>query len=360
MSRVVGVLAALSLVMSPLLLTACAGGDTAKKATSTSVGTDTDRGRSTTTTTSSGAPPGQAVPSSGCGHSTAAVVTDERRTLTSSGVERWYLLTVPTAAAGSGPLPLLLDFHGLSEGAEAHSKMTGFDQIAQRDGFVLATPNGTREPVQWSIGVKDNADVTFTNDLIDQLGSEVCLDLSRVYSTGLSNGAMFSSVLACQPERRVAAIAPVAGLLFPDDCHPSGKVPVLTIHGTADPILYFNGGVGDLTGLLAGNVDASKVSVPPANIDGAGYPENVRKWAANNGCEPTPADTRPVPQVLLRTYGCPPDAAVEFYVVEGGGHAWPGSELSRSIASVIGPTNMDLHASEIIWSFLSRFRMAPG
>lgn len=353
-------LVALSLVMTPLAVAACAGDDSARKATSTSVGTDTASGRSTTTTTAGRAPAGRAVPSSGCGHSTAAAVTDERRTLTSSGVERWYLLTVPTAAGGSEPLPLLLDFHGLSEGADAHSKMTGFDQLAQREGFVLATPNGTKEPVQWSVGVKDNADVTFTDDLIDQLGRDLCLDLSRVYSTGLSNGAMFSSVLACQPARRVAAIAPVAGLLFPDDCHPSGKVPVLTVHGTADPILYFNGGVGNLTGLLAGEADATRMSVPPANIDGAGYPENVQKWAAHNGCDPRPADTRPVPQVLLRTYECPTDAAVEFYVIEGGGHAWPGSELSRAIASVIGATNMDLHASEVIWEFLSRFRMAAG
>ncbi len=283
-------------------------------------------------------------------------MTDERRTLTSSGIERWYLLTVPPSRTGSEPLPLLLDFHGLTEGAEAHIRMSGFDQLAGRDGFVLATPNGTKEPVQWSIAMADNEDVTFVDDLVDELGRDLCLDLSRVYATGLSNGAMFSSVLACQRSDRIAAIAPVAGVIYPDGCQTQRPVPVLAIHGTADPILLFNGGVGDLSGMLSGSTDASQTSTPPAEVDGPGYPDNVRKWAAHNSCAAKPTDTRPVTDVLLRTYDCPTDGAVEFYVVEGGGHSWPGSEFSSQIAQIVGPTNMDLHASEVIWTFLSRFR----
>ncbi len=283
-------------------------------------------------------------------------MTDERRTVTSSGVERWYLLTVPPAHTGSQPLPLLVDFHGLTEGAVVHTRMSGFDQLAGPDGFVLATPNGTKDPVQWSVAPTGNVDVTFVDDLVDQLGRQLCLDLSRVYATGLSNGAMFSSVLACQRSDRIAAIAPVAGVIYPEGCQTARPVPVLALHGTADPILHFNGGAGDLSGMLSGRTDASGVSVPPADIDGAGYPENVRKWAAHNGCRPEPTDTRPVTGVILRTYDCPAGAAVVFYVIEGGGHSWPGSAFSEQVADVIGATNMDLHASQVIWQFLSRFR----
>ena len=70
-----------------------------------------------------------------------------------------------------------------------------------------------------------------------------------------------------------------------------------------------------------------------------------------------PADTRPVPDVLLRTYECPEDGPVDFYVVEGGGHSWPGSAFSEAIVSIVGPTNMELQASELIWDFLSRYRL---
>ncbi|MBS1838243.1 MAG: hypothetical protein JST64_11185, partial [Actinobacteria bacterium] len=198
-------LAALVVVLLMLLAASCSG-------TQTTTGPSTTRPATTRATTASttapaegsGTPPGAPSPSPGCGRSTAPPVTDERRTVTSSGVERWYLLTVPPAHTGSQPLPLLVDFHGLTEGAEVHTRMSGFDQLAGPDGFVLATPNGTKDPVQWSVAPTGNVDVTFVDDLVDQLGRQLCLDLSRVYATGLSNGAMFSSVLACQRSDRIA------------------------------------------------------------------------------------------------------------------------------------------------------------
>jgi polyhydroxybutyrate depolymerase len=348
------------------ILTACGGDDDRSDATTTTApapsttATPSDGGP-TDVTAPSGAPAGEPVPSEGCGAEGAArpEETEEHHSITVDGDERWFLLTTPPPA-DAGPLPLLLDFHGLSEGAEIHTRMSGFDDLAKRDGFVVAYPNGTGEPVRWQIRRDDGGDLRFVDAVIDTLGRERCLDLSRVYATGLSNGAMFSSVLACQRADRIAAIAPVSGLLYPEDCQTERPVPVMTMHGTADPILYFNGGVGGLSGLMEGTSDASSVSIPPADIDGAGYPANVRSWAEHNGCEPRPEDSRPVPDVLLRTYDCPKDAPVDFYVVEGGGHSWPGSAFSEAIVSIVGPTNMELHASELIWDFLSGFRLPGG
>lgn len=331
---------------------------------------------STTTTEASIAP----VPSPGCrNRGEAPAVTDQRRQIDVDGTTRWYLLTTPGPAATSSstststsgaaepdPLPLLLDFHGLAEGAEVHTRMSGFDEIAARERFVVAYPNGTGTPVHWAVETEDNPDLDFTDQLIDALGSELCLDMSRVYSTGLSNGAIFSSLLGCVRAERIAAIAPVAGVQYPDGCQTDRPVPVLAVHGTADPILQFNGGVG---GFLAGedppeessgggpDGSASSSSIAGVDIDGPGYPEAVRKWAAHNGCRPKPADTEPVPDVTLRTYDCPPGGEVEFYVVHGGGHSWPGSAFSETIEMVVGPTNMALPASQLIWDFLSAQRL---
>lgn len=335
---------------------------------------------STTTTEASIAP----VPSPGCrNRGEAPAVTDQRREIDVDGTTRWYLLTTPGPAATSSstssstststsgaaepdPLPLLLDFHGLAEGAEVHTRMSGFDEIAARERFVVAYPNGTGTPVHWAVETEDNPDLDFTDHLIDALGSELCLDMSRVYSTGLSNGAIFSSLLGCVRAERIAAIAPVAGVQYPDGCQTDRPVPVLAVHGTADPILQFNGGVG---GFLAGedppeessgggpDGSASSSSIAGVDIDGPGYPEAVRKWAAHNGCRPKPADTEPVPDVTLRTYDCPPGGEVEFYVMHGGGHSWPGSAFSETIEMVVGPTNMALPASQLIWDFLSAQRL---
>jgi polyhydroxybutyrate depolymerase len=342
-----------------VVLAACGGGDDSSDGTTTTAG---DRATTTadvapaTTVASDGSPAGDPVPSEGCATpSTAAPMTEEHHDVDVDGTGRWFLLTTP--APTGRPMPLLLDFHGLSEGAEIHTRMSGFDELAQAEGFAVAYPNGTGSPVRWQIGADDDADLRFVDTMLDGLGRELCLDLSRIYATGLSNGAMFTSVLACQRPDRIAAIAPVSGILYPEGCQTERPVPIMTFHGTADPILYFNGGVGALGSLMEGTTDATSVSVPPADVEGAGYPANVRSWADHNGCEPKPDDTRPVPDVLLRTYDCPEDGPVDFYVVEGGGHSWPGSAFSEAIINIVGPTNMGLHASELIWDFLSGFRL---
>jgi polyhydroxybutyrate depolymerase len=61
--------------------------------------------------------------------------------------------------------------------------------------------------------------------------------------------------------------------------------------------------------------------------------------------------------VIHRVYRCPPGTAVEFYIVLGGGHAWPGSEFSEKIAAITGPTTFEIDASEIIWAFFQRFQL---
>ena len=55
--------------------------------------------------------------------------------------------------------------------------------------------------------------------------------------------------------------------------------------------------------------------------------------------------------MILRTFDCPDGADVEFYIIEGGGHSWPGSEFSKSIESIVGPTTFDIDATDLIWTF---------
>ena len=58
--------------------------------------------------------------------------------------------------------------------------------------------------------------------------------------------------------------------------------------------------------------------------------------------------------MILRTYRCPPGAAVEFTIVFGGGHAWPGSQFS----AIKGPSTSEINATDLIWNFFRRHRLA--
>ncbi|HYO19312.1 MAG TPA: PHB depolymerase family esterase, partial [Dermatophilaceae bacterium] len=346
--------AALTLV---LIAAACGGSDdSGGSETTTTVRSTSSTGEEATTG------PAEPVRSSGCGSSTTAAATEEKRSVDVAGTERDYLLTTPAQHDGTTPLPLVLDIHGLAEGSTVHSRMTGYSALAQQEGFVAAFPNGLGTPQRWDVDVTDpaNPDLAYIDQLLDRVGQELCIDTSRVYATGLSMGGWFTSTLGCTRSDRIAAIAPVSGVLYQDGCRPERPVPVRTFHGTADPILLFNGGIGQLTGLMTGATTADQLTLAPADINGAGYPAAVRSWAEHNECTPTPKETRPSAGVLLRVYSCPDGADVEFSIIEGGGHSWPGSAFSQSIEKIVGPTNMDLDATRLTWDFMSQFHLPAG
>lgn len=79
--------------------------------------------------------------------------------------------------------------------------------------------------------------------------------------------------------------------------------------------------------------------------------QTIEQWRAANGCGPRPevAVDDSAPSVLTREryLGCRDDAEVILYVVQGGGHFWPGP-LAGDAASRAVP------ASSIIWDFFQR------
>lgn len=339
------------------------------------VGTGSPAGAASAGRASARATTAGAVPSPGCatasraasGSNPPGAVDEQQQTIAVDGTSRFFLLTAPEETVGTGgrarPLPLVLDFHGLAEGAQIQAKMSGFSPLALRDRFVVAFPNGTGSPVQWNVtaGSASNPDLSFVQTMLTTIEADRCIDLSRVYADGFSDGALFSSLLACTLPRTFAAIAAVSGLQMPRPCTLTHRMPVLTFHGTGDPILYFNGGVGTsyLNAVLKGQASYTSVHLPKANLNGGGVPATVRSWAAKDGCGTRVTDTQVAAHVLRRTYPCPAGASIVFYVVEGGGHAWPGSTVSRSLAPFTGPTTFEINATDTIWSFFRHHRL-PG
>jgi polyhydroxybutyrate depolymerase len=305
--------------------------------------------------------------SSGCSTPPHGELTVAKRTLTVDGAARWYLVSTPPTSgpptsAGSRPSPLVLDFHGLDEGAELEAVTTQLGPLGQKDGFITAFPQGTGNPVHWdtSAGPARNEDLDFARAMLDQIEVEECVDETRIYATGYSDGAFMTSLVACEMSDRIAAFAPVSGVQLPSRCLAKRHVPILAFHGTADPILYFNGGIG--TAVLShalGNTKgpAPSTKVPPANLEGPGYPAAVAAWARRDGCGADPVDTKVSPHVIRRTYGCPVGVSVEFYIVIGGGHTWPGSVFTEKIAAITGPTTFEINASTTMWSFFERFQV---
>ena len=335
-----------------------------------------------TATTSTAPATGAPVPSAGCPAATAEpglpAVVNQRQNIEVDGVQRWYLLNVPSTSTPSPtatepgststvsaetPRPLVVDFHGLEEGATIHSATSRFGVLGNTDGFIAVFPNGTGSPLQWNTTAQTgNPDLDFVTAMLNQLEATQCIDTSRVYASGFSDGSFMVSLLACTMSNRFAAIAAVSGLQLDRPCHTTRRVPILTFHGTADPILYFNGGIGTGTlgkilGKPTSGSSTTSTTLPKANLHGAGYPATVQAWALKDGCSPRSTDTRLSSQIILRRYACPAGTDVEFYIILGGGHAWPGSAFSKSISSLTGYTTFQIDATSTMWAFFQRFQL---
>jgi len=276
-----------------------------------------------------------------------AARADTTEHLVVGGVSRTYVLHVPPSPGRS--MPLVLSFHGHGGTGDEQSHLTGFDALADRDGFIVAYPDGIDRG--WNDGrpetAKNGDDLAFASALIDALQQRYNVDPKRIYATGFSNGAIFSNYLACNESERIAAIAPVSGTMPVADaprCKPKRAIPVLEIDGTADPIVPYNGGEITLAGLKRGQVLSA--------------PATAAFWAKNAGCSPDPATSTLPPiatsdgtTVTSTTYsGCSSHASVVLYTIQGGGHAWPGGPQYLP-ALLIGPASRELDASDTIIQF---------
>lgn len=275
--------------------------------------------------------------SGGCGG--AAKTGSSVRSIESGGVTRSYRLYVPKGYDPSKSAPLVLNFHGFGSSALEQERYAEYPQAADKYGFIVATPEGTNTPRRWYIYGEREAgyvdDFAFVDTLIDQLSATLCVDASRIYATGISNGGGMTSLLGCKLNDRLAAIAPVAGSPYADlQCRGKGSMPVIAFHGTDDQLVPFGGGPGGRLGLPSGAVR-----------------DNMRDWAKHNGCNMVLQTQRIAGDVVLESYGgCKDGADVQLYVVEGGGHTWPGGRID---VPGLGETTHSISATELSWAFFA-------
>jgi polyhydroxybutyrate depolymerase len=361
--------ASVACLLVVLLLASCSSTPTPSSSPST---TSSGAAGSTLpgTTAGSASPPGSVVaPASVAAKASAGCVADRPKpttgehvdtTVRSSGADRSYKQYVPVAAVDAGrPTPLVIDLHGYSEGNAVHTAMSNLAALAETKGFVLATPLGTGAIPYWNAVPNPELpnDVQLVSDVIDDMARRLCVDLNRVFVTGLSNGAFMTSLVACRLADKVAAVAPVAGLRHPNDCKPSRPVPIAAFHGTADQFVTFDGTTGAAVATLPLNDETRKAF---EGLTFAPIPETLAKWAADEGCGSTAAeDTVSAHVKLVHHDGCRDGSIVELYVVDGGGHAWPGSTFSQSIERVVGPTTFEIDANQLMWSFFEAHPLAP-
>ncbi|CAF0699217.1 extracellular catalytic domain type 1 short-chain-length polyhydroxyalkanoate depolymerase [Candidatus Methylacidithermus pantelleriae] len=295
-----------------------------------------------------------ALPVVACGGPWNVTTNDSWHTLPYGGRIRSYILHLPPALSGQRLLPLVINLHGGGGNAISAIEQTGFNTEADRNGFIVVCPNGTGAPhpllnamgrgefYTWNAGsccgyaVQHQVDdVGYIRALIATLQKRYPIDRKRIYATGFSNGGMMAYRLACEMSDTFAAMGVVSGTLTDLCCRPVEPVPVIHFHGTADQNVPLLGGVG------AKSVDPTPK--PPVL-------EAINFWIKHNGASEQPQVTR-FGSITKRVYvAASGRAEVVFYLIAGGGHAWPGG---KRMLSILDKPTQELSATHLIWQFFA-------
>lgn len=335
---------------APLLLTTLVGAALVLAACADDVGESASAANETTTGVAPTTTPSGPVPSAGCTADPAAAPGTTDNTIRSGGQERRYEVVLPESYDGREPLPLVFGLHALTVPYTVVPHLYGLLDAAQTRDFVLVSPSGLVDagtPYWLAAPVEPNDDVDFIANLLDRLETDLCFDTSLVFSTGQSNGGQMSSLLACRLGDRITAVAPVAGVEFNDEACTGGPVPVMAFHGDADPIVTYDG--GGLNATAIADHQYWKGDVPEGLPVHGGVDQALGDWAAHNGCDPQPVEDRISPEVIRRTWqNC--DAETVLYVVEDGGHTWPGRPVA-GFEDQFGATTTDIDATALMLEF---------
>ncbi|WPF67143.1 MULTISPECIES: alpha/beta hydrolase family esterase [unclassified Corynebacterium] len=233
--------------------------------------------------------------------------------MTSAGMKRSLIVSMPTQPAPEAGYPVLFMFHGWQENAALMQEYTQMDDAQA----ILVYPDGVERA--WGGGPyaqtnENKGDETLVRDIMSRLEITYPIDSERVFAAGMSNGGGFATLLGCRVDDVIRGVASVSSANYNgirDGCSES-PIPILAIHGTADQAMQYEGGTRH--GARYYSIEEAR----NADVDRNKCREPVSKY---------------VTDVIERTVwqGC--DAPTEFYRIDGGLHIWDGDpdDLNSSV-----------------------------
>lgn len=279
-----------------------------------------------------------------------AFAAEVERSILVDGKQRSYLLITPKETKRG--MPLVIVYHGGTTSAERARNYTRFDELPEKEDVAVVFPQGVDN--NWNDGritndirqraAADYDDVGFTLAIVDRLAGEGLVDDRRVFLTGASNGGMMSLRAGCERPERFAGIAVVIANQPADwRCSAQG-LPALFINGTADKFMPYGGG------RIAEGISRKDLGTV-LSVD-----ETIAEFRKLNGCGPAIVKDAIDPVGRDRSRAIPVDfqcarAPLKQFIIEGGGHTWPGARTGVIGELVLGETNDDISATDEIWKF---------
>lgn len=240
---------------------------------------------------------------------------------------RHYTIILPEGVASP---PLILALHGGGGDPDQFARASGLGRDAVRAGYAVVFPAGTGRRgdrlLTWNGGYCCGSaarwgvdDLGFLQAVIADAGRRFGVDTGRVYLTGMSNGSIMAETFAARFPGRVKAVAGVAGTMDVAQTRPSGPVPLLIIHGTADPMVPYAGGKGDQS--------LTRTDFAPVEAVAQAF---LARWPGPLAQTSRRIDRRADgTAVRIDDYATQGRVVLRVETVEGGAHHWPGGRKAR-------------------------------
>jgi polyhydroxybutyrate depolymerase len=253
----------------------------------------------------------------------SAAPGDSERTIQVGNVTRSYILHVPSAHTGEDPVPLIIDYHAVQDTGETQLETSPYPAVTDSEGVIMAFPSGLSGPAGTAWNVEaccvDNVDdLAFSKEMVSDIATIACIDLSRVYAVGKATGGGMAYHLACHAADVFAAVAPSSFDLLVEtvpQCVPSRPITVVSFRVTENTLIPYDGGYS--------------TAVPGHPITFLGAVATLEKWAEINGCTGMASDAQD---------GCQSYAPSQC---EGDAEVWlctsPGTESQNGNPSIAWP-----------------------
>ena len=265
---------------------------------------------------------------------------------------------------------MVLLLHGCQQSGMDFAKESGFQAAADAEGFVLVTP---RQEMQhqlqrcwrWYDSSHQRRDsgepailAGLTREVLVEL-PERRIDPRRVYVAGLSAGGAMALILATTYPDLFAASGVHSATAYRSATQSYRALGAMAARGSTPS----HGGIGgEMAPVVLIHGTDDRVVRPP-NAD-----RIVDQWLASRDAARTNGRNRVRPLATTRAfvvdgrrcirtrwYTARGRRVLEYWRIDGLGHAWSGGDVKGQFVDRAGP-----RAADVMWTFFGRHRLASG
>jgi poly(hydroxyalkanoate) depolymerase family esterase len=289
-----------------------------------------------------------------------------------------YRVFTPSGVAPGQHLPMVVVIHGCGLSAAQEEGATLFDDVAEREKFLvlypdnddLVHPAGCWQFYNVTAMNREQGDLATIAGMTNAVIGANRVEVDRVYAIGTSSGGLITSNLGASYPDLYTAIGLMAGGPYGPPLCMTGLIAPGSTASAAQAALEAEGSRQRVIPFVVLNGDADRVVSPACGEQAA------QQWTRTNNLVLSGSQSAPIAaaQVVdhdpavpggypyrVTSFATPSGCVLGLhYLIHGMGHGWSGGSTSPTYATTTNPLvaasrPLGPSAAEASWDFFSRF-----